>query len=358
MNKKLFVMASVASIITPAFVLDYQVEADTQIDGFSDVPTTHSYYSVIMEMKKQGLINGYNDGTFRPTESIKRSHVAALLTRSVELKPIREAVEFSDVPTSHPYHDEIQQLYRAGIVDGVNGQFNPNGNLTRIQMAKMLTLAFDLKVKSDISFPDVPESHWGSEYVKALYSNGVTTGNGGLFNPSEIVSRQHYALFLLRALNANSYEPPSASPKPDVETPPIEEVPVVVDVPINLEPTPESEWRSAPTTESTLIYNYPNIPTVPKYFGRTGQEHFEKQLEELEAYAFQFNQTGYSASVVDRVLANIDTTASTTGYTKSELLQIYNYVITTGKVFKSERLVAFYTFNGAKTQNMLYRKML
>ena len=115
----------------------------TQAKTFSDVPTSNTYYSIIDVMSDSGIINGYRDGTFKPNNTITRAHVAVLISRALDLKAIRPAITFSDVPKSHTYYNEIMALYQAGIVDGSNGQFNPNGSLTRGQLAKILTNAFN-----------------------------------------------------------------------------------------------------------------------------------------------------------------------------------------------------------------------
>lgn len=216
---KLLLSALALSVITPAIVMPIQtVEAATYAKTFSDVPTSNVYYDIINTMAAKGIINGYEDGTLRPTNEISRKHVAALLSRSMELKPIRSGFTFKDIPTTHTYYNDIQKLYRAGIIDGdIDGNFNPNQSITRAQMAKVLTIAFDLKITNPHQFPDVSPNHWSSDYIKALYSNGVTTGTDGYFNPNKKVSRQHYAVFLQRAMKVKETKPeiPTEPEKPD-----------------------------------------------------------------------------------------------------------------------------------------------
>jgi len=217
-------MAAALAIL--AVVVPIQAEGIKEaFQEFTDVTKSHSNYEVIMEMQKEGIISGYEDGTFRPKQAISRMHVASLLDRAITLEPIRDAVEFKDVPKTHAYYEVIQKIQRAGIVDGSDGNYNPNASLTRVQMAKILVNAFDLKVKAEYDFPDVPTDHWGSDYVRALYSNGITTGDNGYFNPNEPVSRAHYAVFLHRLLNLDEdfvAKPiPKPIPKPDPKPKPV-----------------------------------------------------------------------------------------------------------------------------------------
>lgn len=173
---------------------------------FTDVPKSHWAYKEVNDMQSTGLISGYGDGTFKPNNSISRMHVAMIFARTAELlqmDAIRPGIEFKDVPKGHSAYDAIQKVYRAGIFDGKgNGEFGVNDNLTRAQMAKVLVDAFDLEMGNyDNAFGDVPENHWATEYIKALYESGITVGDGkGNFNPSGMVTRAQFTAFLHRAL--------------------------------------------------------------------------------------------------------------------------------------------------------------
>nr|WP_106780351.1 S-layer homology domain-containing protein [Lysinibacillus timonensis] len=190
-------------------VREYSIEAKfptnkfNPVEAFKDVPPSHPYYEQISFMKQRSIISGYEDNTFKPGNSIARMHVATILKNAgVELTPIRPATTFKDVPKSHPYYDSIQALYRAGIVDGSNGYFNPDQSLTRSQLAVILVKAFDLKQQSGSSkpFTDVIEGDWYFESVKILASNNITKGSNGKFNPYQHVTRQQFAVFLYEIL--------------------------------------------------------------------------------------------------------------------------------------------------------------
>ncbi|MGG2112602.1 S-layer homology domain-containing protein [Lysinibacillus pakistanensis] len=156
---------------------------------------------MIEDIAGRGIITGYPDGTFRPNESIKRQHIAIMLTRAFELTTKREAVPFRDVPQSHPYYDSITKLQQAGIVDGSNGAFNPNASMTRAQMAKILVLAFGLTPEGTTTFQDVPATQWSYDYISALADSGIALGYNGNFKPDEPVTRAQFVAFMYRALN-------------------------------------------------------------------------------------------------------------------------------------------------------------
>lgn len=49
---------------------------------FSDVPSSHPFYSAIMDCAGKGIVGGYNDGTFKPTNAVTKNHFCAMLARA------------------------------------------------------------------------------------------------------------------------------------------------------------------------------------------------------------------------------------------------------------------------------------
>ena len=186
------------------FVLSFVYIGANQASAkdFKDVSKKHPNYVAIQEMQSKGFISGYPDGSFRPYESISRKHVAVLLDKALNFPtPPTEKLIFKDVPKSHPYYGPIMKLSNEGIIsNGVNGKFNPDSPITRIQMAKLLDLAYQFNMNDFAWFEDINLAHWGYVHASALYANGVTKGDQGRFLPNKPVTRAHYAEFLHRAM--------------------------------------------------------------------------------------------------------------------------------------------------------------
>ncbi|WP_145148096.1 S-layer homology domain-containing protein [Paenibacillus xylanexedens] len=175
-------------------------EPEPPVVTFDDL-SRHWAKGMIEELASQGIIAGYPDGSFHPNEHIKRHHMALIFTRAFEFNPIREAVSFSDVSPSHPYYEAIMSLQQAGIVDGANGNFNPNHSLTRAEMAKILTLAFEIKPGGTVAFQDVSTTHWSYDYIAALAELKIVLGDNGKFKPDEPVTRAQFVAMMYRALH-------------------------------------------------------------------------------------------------------------------------------------------------------------
>lgn len=96
----------------------------------------------IETMAAQNIIGGYPDGTFRPRVNVTRGQMASLLYRALDF-PTGDAT-FTDT-TGNTHATGINALATAGVIQGYgDGTFRPSNPITRGQMATMLTRAFDL----------------------------------------------------------------------------------------------------------------------------------------------------------------------------------------------------------------------
>lgn len=197
MKNKLFITALAASIVVPAVVVPMETQAATK--SFSDVSTKNPYYDIINVMTSKGIIKGYENGTFKPSETLSRKHAATLINRAVTLKSIKNVAVPKDLTKSNAYYTDIMALLNAGLIDvDSKGNVNPNKALSRGEMAKILATAFNLK-GSKHSLKDVSKTY--DSYVAALYENNVTTGfEDGTFKEKQSLTRSHYAVFMYRAM--------------------------------------------------------------------------------------------------------------------------------------------------------------
>ncbi|TVR18468.1 MAG: hypothetical protein EA387_14495, partial [Nitriliruptor sp.] len=106
---------------------------------FDDVPSDHPFHDEIAWMVQEGITTGFPDGTFRPVNSVTRQAAAAFLYRLAGEPPVTAAAGFTDVPTDHPFHDEIAWMVQEGITTGFpDGTFRPVNDVTRQAMAAFL----------------------------------------------------------------------------------------------------------------------------------------------------------------------------------------------------------------------------
>jgi len=178
------------------------------VSEFSDVPVGAPFRLEIGWLASTGITTGWPDGTFHPSAPVERQAMAAFLYRFAGspdfTPPVTES--FSDVSSSHPFFTEIEWLASTGITTGYpDHTFHPSAPVERQAMAAFLyryagSPAFTAPVTA--SFSDVPVGAPFRLEIEWLAQTGITTGYpDGTFHPSANVERQAMAAFLYRYHN-------------------------------------------------------------------------------------------------------------------------------------------------------------
>lgn len=95
--------------------------------------------------------------------------------------------------------ETIEGFSRLGLIEGYNGQFFPNKNITRGEMAVILDRLMDYQTAAKNSFSDLGEAFYTDAVLKAN-AVGVMLGSDGTVRPTEPITRQEAAVLLCRAL--------------------------------------------------------------------------------------------------------------------------------------------------------------
>lgn len=198
-----------ASTITASVVASTLVtvvpNANAATTKFKDVQSNAYFYEAVNSLHARNIISGYDDGTFRPNETLTRAHAAKIIALALDLdtKNIKDP-GFKDVPKEHDAYKYIAALANKGIIVGSEGQYKPNNPLTRAQMAKIISLAYNLKSEDSqqLTFTDVRQDDWFRNYVSALIENEITSGTTPTtFSPNKNVTRGQIAAFIYRSEN-------------------------------------------------------------------------------------------------------------------------------------------------------------
>lgn len=184
---------------------------------FPDVTT---FSEEIKYLTGLGIINGYPDGTFKPKANLTRLDAVRMVLREMNITDLKAPNPgFSDLKPGDVGYGEIAKAVEIGFINGKKDQkekfyFDAKGTLTRAEMAKILTEAYNLKTDAGYSFKDLPSKHWAKGYVSRLASAGITNGYpGGTFKPQDSIERQHFATFMARLLNP-AFKPEMEKPTP------------------------------------------------------------------------------------------------------------------------------------------------
>lgn len=174
--------------------------------SFRDVPPSFWAHDEIGQAANMDIINGYGDETFRPNEPVSRRHAAMMLNRFFQWDgPVSMKAPFQDVPVNMPGFLSVSAAYEKGIVKGYDQQFQPNGTLTRAQMALMLTRALQLDDSDGTvhSFKDIPASHHAYKEIGQLANLGIIA-KADRFRPNDPVTRAQLCVMMMRAASIRS----------------------------------------------------------------------------------------------------------------------------------------------------------
>lgn len=158
-----------------------KLDVELIVNPFSDVKKGQWFYDYVLDMADRGIINGYDDGTFRPNETLRRCEMVQMLYKMAGSPAVSGKASFTDLEAQW-YQDAIAWAEENHIVDGMgNGKFDPNGPVTRQQLVTMLyRLSEAEKVNYDLSsggFADVSDVHaWALDAVKWAVSEGILNG--------------------------------------------------------------------------------------------------------------------------------------------------------------------------------------
>ncbi|WP_061808955.1 S-layer homology domain-containing protein [Rossellomorea vietnamensis] len=176
---------------------------------FKDVKEYTSFYEEIMFLHGEEIIFGYEDDTFRPTEGVTRAAASAMIGRALGLDGTKRDSSFKDVPEQSFASGYIASAVEEGIINGYNdGTFRPNQLVTRGEMAIFISRAFDLTTDTEAVFQDTAPTMASFEAIQNVYDNGIAKGFSDYhFYPYKTITRGEFSAFLARGVEDSFKQP-------------------------------------------------------------------------------------------------------------------------------------------------------
>ncbi len=159
-------------------------EAKVYSASFSDVAADSWYYNYVAYVYEKGIVTGYENGTFAPDNKITRAEFATIMQRYLGLAG-NENAAFTDV-AGHWAASAIGACKDAGLINGYeNGEFRPDVQITRAEAVTILNRASDREptasaidayvAEKGIPFSDISTSDWYYyEIMEAAFPHLVT----------------------------------------------------------------------------------------------------------------------------------------------------------------------------------------
>ncbi|CAM3965530.1 S8 family peptidase [Alkalicoccus chagannorensis] len=106
---------------------------------FDDVSQSNFAAGAIAEASRRGVVNGYPDGTFRPSQPVSRGELTVMFHNVYNFSSTTAPPAFSDVREDRFYYGSLIRLADAGVVQGYpDGTFRPGNPVTRAEFSAML----------------------------------------------------------------------------------------------------------------------------------------------------------------------------------------------------------------------------
>jgi hypothetical protein len=188
------------------------------VSAFTDVPTTHPFYTEITNIAERQVTLGCGGGNYCPDAFVTREQMAAFIIRALGMPnpPPPASQRFADVPPSNPFYAFIEEMAVRGITLGCgDGNYCPTSFVTREQMAAFIMRAIGLPNPPQPGtqrFTDVPPSNPFYAFVEQMALRGVTSGcSTSTYCPTDSVTRAAMAAFLVRGFGLTDPGAPGAS---------------------------------------------------------------------------------------------------------------------------------------------------
>lgn len=194
---------SYTEIIPP--VVDICIGLRCPSENFTDVASNDWFHPYVDYVVEEGLMKGTSTTRFEPDSPMTRAMLVTVLWRLAG-SPIEGANVFYDVPVGEWYTQSVAWAAENGVVNGIGGgYFDPNGSITREQMASILfrycgKLGLDTSGRASLAgFPDNgTASDWAVESLQWAVNEGLLAGSDGKLLPGGNATRAQVATILAR----------------------------------------------------------------------------------------------------------------------------------------------------------------
>ncbi|ABN52733.1 MAG TPA: S-layer homology domain-containing protein [Hungateiclostridium thermocellum] len=190
-----------------------RAEPPVDFKGFNDIEGHWAQFWIELNAKL-GNIAGYEDSSFRPSQSVTRAEFVTMANRFFDIRgSVEFGCSFTDVNENDWFFADVATAEKAGYISGYpDGTFRPNELITREEASVILCklINSDPRTHADnIEFTDSDSiSPWAYGYVNSLVYNHIIKGYpDNTFRPKNPVTRAEAVVLLDNAL-MRLMEPP------------------------------------------------------------------------------------------------------------------------------------------------------
>lgn len=198
-------------VVTFAEDPDWEPEPEEPAMPFTDVNENDWFYDVVLYAYDNGLMTGVSATEFAPNQTTTRGMIVSMLAR-LEGVTSAESAGFTDVAESDWYATAVNWAASVGVVNGYEDDtFRPNAPITREQMAAILYnyadyKGYDVSARADLSdYADAASiSSWAEDVLAWANAEGLINGmTATTIDPQGATTRAQTAAMFERFLTAH-----------------------------------------------------------------------------------------------------------------------------------------------------------
>ena len=179
---------------------------------FTDVKEEDWFYGAVVYAYQNSILTGTGETTFSPNGPMTRSMLVTALWRLEGEPEASGASGFPDVKPDAWYAEAVDWASQTGLVSGTGAGFDPEGSVTREQIASILYRYAKLKgwdVSKTASLQDFADgadtSAWATRAMEWAYAEKLITGkDGNRLDPQGQATRAEVAAILMRLLESKA----------------------------------------------------------------------------------------------------------------------------------------------------------
>ena len=133
--------------------------------------------------------------------------ITVMLTLGTSVFAVENTKVFTDIDSSHWAYSAVNQMVKDGVVNGYeDGTFRPDQEITRAEFAKIFSEALDVDYRKEndgtgLFMQNVDSSHWAYSYIESAYVYFPPDNNYSVsFEPDEYITREDAAYIIARRL--------------------------------------------------------------------------------------------------------------------------------------------------------------
>lgn len=198
-------------VVTFAEDPDWEPEPEEPAMPFTDVNEGDWFYDVVLYAYDNGLMTGVSATEFAPNQTTTRGMIVSMLAR-LEGVTSAESAGFADVAANDWYATAVNWAASVGVVNGYEDDtFRPNAPITREQMAAILYnyadyKGYDVSARADLSdYADTASiSSWAEDVLAWANAEGLINGmTATTIDPQGATTRAQTAAMFERFLTAH-----------------------------------------------------------------------------------------------------------------------------------------------------------